>query len=210
VVSVRDHGLRAWRGPAGFVVSSGCSGAVPDVTRYMFELLICPPRRVSTLLPTPRVAPVLLLPKVTLETTTTPRLISGGGDPSADQPEVSLVHGQACLQRAGPAKPLKPDCDLGVIQSEVVAAVGADDLEQAGVAAFRLAVDDPDVPAGSRTLRGACLTCSLGPIGEFPRLPGSGAAPDATLPRVIALLKDHSVNILLIAGKVICMRMPLA
>ena len=54
------------------------------------------------------------------------------------------VFGQARLQRARPAKPLKPGRDLGVIEAGVVAAVGADDLEHVGVAAFRLAVHDPD------------------------------------------------------------------
>ena len=47
-------------------------------------------------------------------------------------------------QRARPAEPLKPGYDLAVIQPGMVAAVGADDLEHVGVAAFRPAVHQPD------------------------------------------------------------------
>jgi hypothetical protein len=49
---------------------------------------------------------------------------------------------QGRLERARTAKPLKPRRDLGVIDVRVVAAAGADELEQGGVAAFGAAVHD--------------------------------------------------------------------
>lgn len=51
---------------------------------------------------------------------------------------------EARLERARPAEPLKPRRDLGVLQVQVIAAIGADELEHAGVAAFGAAVHDAD------------------------------------------------------------------
>jgi len=60
------------------------------------------------------------------------------------RPEVLVIRLQGRLQRARPAKPLKPRRDLGVIHVWVIAAAGADELEHAGVAAFDAAVHDAD------------------------------------------------------------------
>jgi hypothetical protein len=57
---------------------------------------------------------------------------------------VLVICGQCLLERTRPAEPLKPRRDLGVIQVWMVAAAGADELEQAGVAAFEAAVHDAD------------------------------------------------------------------
>jgi hypothetical protein len=48
------------------------------------------------------------------------------------------------MERARPAKPLKPRRDLGVIHVWIIAAAGADELEHAVVAAFDVAVHDAD------------------------------------------------------------------
>jgi len=55
-----------------------------------------------------------------------------------------VEHGQARLKPVRPAKPLQPWRDLRVIQVTVIAAAGADQLIQAGVAALDVAVDDAD------------------------------------------------------------------
>lgn len=62
----------------------------------------------------------------------------------AVQPDVLRICRKARLQRARPAKPLKPGRDLGVIQVGMVAAARADELELIGVAAFHPAVHDGD------------------------------------------------------------------
>lgn len=54
---------------------------------------------------------------------------------SGDQPKVPIIGGQGGPDRAGPAEPLEPGRDLGVIQVRMVAAVAADELEQPGAAA---------------------------------------------------------------------------
>ena len=48
------------------------------------------------------------------------------------------------MQLVRPAEPLKPCRDLGVVKVGIVAAVAADDLEHAGVAAFAAALNDAD------------------------------------------------------------------
>jgi hypothetical protein len=57
---------------------------------------------------------------------------------------MDVIRGQASLKRVRPAKPLKPPRDLGVIQVPMIAAVGADELEYVGVAAFETTVHDAD------------------------------------------------------------------
>jgi hypothetical protein len=46
------------------------------------------------------------------------------------------------VQLVRPAEPLKPCRDLGVVKVGIVAAIAADDLEHAGVAAFAAALND--------------------------------------------------------------------
>src|SRR6202011_1933199 len=48
------------------------------------------------------------------------------------------------LERARPAKPLKPRRDLGVIQVWMIAAAGADELKYVCVAAVEASVHDAD------------------------------------------------------------------
>ena len=59
-------------------------------------------------------------------------------------PLVLVEHSQARLKPVRPAKPLKLWRDLRVIQVTMIAAAGADQLIQVGVAALDLAVDDAD------------------------------------------------------------------
>jgi hypothetical protein len=63
---------------------------------------------------------------------------------SPGHPEVPVIRRQGRLERARPAKPLKPRRDLGVIQVRVIAAVGTDELIHAGIAASDTAVHDAD------------------------------------------------------------------
>src|SRR6266705_5955288 len=56
--------------------------------------------------------------------------------------QVCLIRCDALVQRVRPAEPLKPGRGLGVAQIGIVAAVAADDLERAGVAAFGSARND--------------------------------------------------------------------
>ena len=65
-----------------------------------------------------------------------------GLDPSAGS-DVPFVRREALVQRVGPAEALQPGSDLGVSQAGVVPAVGADDLEPVGVAAFCTALHYP-------------------------------------------------------------------
>ncbi len=60
------------------------------------------------------------------------------------QPEMFLIRGEALVHRAGPAEQLKPVRDFGVIQVGMVAAVGADELEAFGVAAFHPTLHDTE------------------------------------------------------------------
>jgi hypothetical protein len=55
-----------------------------------------------------------------------------------------FIRGEGRLHRIGPADPLQPRWDLGVIQVPMVTAVIADDLEDVGVAAFCPALHDAD------------------------------------------------------------------
>jgi hypothetical protein len=57
---------------------------------------------------------------------------------------VPVKHSQARLKNVRPAKPLKPRRDLRVIQVQVIAAAGADQLIHVGVAALDTAVHDAD------------------------------------------------------------------
>ncbi len=57
---------------------------------------------------------------------------------------MDFIGGQARPHRAGPAQPLKPGRDLAVTQIQAVAAVAADELEQPGIAAVRVALHRPD------------------------------------------------------------------
>ena len=53
-----------------------------------------------------------------------------------------VIRRQGRLERERPAEPLKLRRDLGVVHVRVIAAAGADELEDAGVAAFDAAVHD--------------------------------------------------------------------
>jgi hypothetical protein len=57
---------------------------------------------------------------------------------------VFAIHGQPSLERARPAKPLKPRRDLGVIQIRIIAAARADKLVDFEVGVLGLAVHDAD------------------------------------------------------------------
>jgi hypothetical protein len=59
-------------------------------------------------------------------------------------PLVLVKHSQARLKPVRPAKPLKPRRDLRVIQVQMIAAAGADQLIHVGVAALDTAVHDAD------------------------------------------------------------------
>lgn len=59
-------------------------------------------------------------------------------------PLVLVEHGQGRLKHVRPAQPLKPRRDLRVIQVQVIAAAGADQLIHVGVAALDTAVHDAD------------------------------------------------------------------
>jgi len=63
-----------------------------------------------------------------------------------------MIRSQARFQRVRPAKHLKPQCDLGVVQVQVIAAGEADDLILVGVAALEMAVYDADRLAAQRRL----------------------------------------------------------
>jgi hypothetical protein len=54
-----------------------------------------------------------------------------------------VIRGKTRVQRVGPADPLKLERYLGEIPVRAVAAVAADDLERAGVAAFDPSQHDP-------------------------------------------------------------------
>ena len=95
--------------------------------------------------------------------------------PSGGQPEVPVIRGQARLQRAGPAEPLKPGRDLRVIQIGMVPAVAADQLKHAGVAAFDTALND---------------TGRLAPQERYPPVPGLASRRDQqSIPRLRAGLR---------------------
>jgi len=49
---------------------------------------------------------------------------------SGGEPDVAVVGGEGRSNVAGPAQPLKPGRDFGIVKIQVVAAVGADELEQ--------------------------------------------------------------------------------
>jgi hypothetical protein len=76
-----------------------------------------------------------------------PPLWGTDGPLSGGQPEVLLIRGKARPHRVRPADPLKPGRDLGVIQVGVIAALAADELKRAGVAAFHPALHDAGRPA---------------------------------------------------------------
>jgi hypothetical protein len=60
------------------------------------------------------------------------------------QPEMLLMHGQGHRQHVWPAEPLQLGGDVNEIQVRMIAAIGADQFERIGVAAFVPAVDDTD------------------------------------------------------------------
>ena len=93
------------------------------------------------------------------------------------------------FQRARPAEPLKPDWDLGVIQARIIAAVGADDLEQVGVAVLRPAVHDPDrLASQARRCAMAGLTGGRGHLGVSARPRAAGmTGPAAPAGRSLAV-----------------------
>src|SRR6266568_5844343 len=66
------------------------------------------------------------------------------GESAAVSPEVPPVRCEALAQRVRPAEPLTPGRDLGGVQIGIVAAVAADDLEHAGIAAFHSALNNAD------------------------------------------------------------------
>jgi hypothetical protein len=68
----------------------------------------------------------------------------GDGRPalSGGQREVLLIRCDARPQRVRPTDPLGPGRDLGVIQVRVIAALAADELKRAGIAAFHPALHD--------------------------------------------------------------------
>lgn len=71
-----------------------------------------------------------------------------------------MIRSQSLLQRARPAKPLKPRRDLGVIQVRLIAAARADELKQSRVTAFETAILDAGLmaPQDRRSVM-AGLTC---------------------------------------------------
>jgi len=76
------------------------------------------------------------------------------------KPEVPVIRSQSLLQRARPAKPLKPRRDLGVIQVRLIATARADELKQSRVTAFETAILDAGLmaPQDRRSVM-AGLTC---------------------------------------------------
>ena len=57
---------------------------------------------------------------------------------------MSFIGGKARPHRARPTQPLKPGRNLGVVKVQVIAAVAADELEQPGIAAVRVALHCAD------------------------------------------------------------------
>src|SRR6266700_1410824 len=81
--------------------------------------------------------------------------------------QVCLIRCDALVQRVRPAEPLKPGRGLGVAQIGIVAAVAADDLERAGVAAFDSARNDANRLAAEE--RSAGLPVGISKSGRHPR-----------------------------------------
>ena len=98
------------------------------------------------------------------------------------QSEVLRICRQACLQRARPAKPLKPGRDLGVIQVGMVTTARADELELIGIAAFHPAVHDgdrltPQARRPSMARLASSRKCHATPdVNSQPRITGTALA----------------------------------
>lgn len=75
-----------------------------------------------------------------------PAWVTGPTRRSLGQPDMRGVCLNARLQRVRPADPLKPEWDPLIIQIRMITAVAADDLKQAGAAAFAVIHDPGRLP----------------------------------------------------------------